>query len=186
MKIIRLLDVETFRELQPINEDTDSTTLKKVLYNAQESKIQEFLGTALYKKVLDLVDTGDITNPQNAIYKTLLDDYVRKVLSYWGYVEAIPHMTYQFTDKGVQQRDGNHSRNADRAAVKEKMGNARNAAEFQTSLMIEWLCDKSANIPEYSDIDDAGIAANTKPYFSGMELGYGEDYDRDLLERPAN
>lgn len=182
MKIVRLLSVETFRELQPINEDTDSTTLKKVLYNAQESKIQEHLGTSLYNKIIDLVDSGNITQPANAKYKTLLDDWIVKVLSYWGYVKAIPHMTYQFTDKGVQQRDGNHSRTADPAAVRAKIQGAENDAEFQANLMIKFICNHSSDYREYGEVDD-GIQANRKPFFSGMQLDYYEG-DIDPLERP--
>lgn len=182
MKIVRLLPVEKFRALQPINEDTDATILKKVIYNAQETKIQEHLGTSLYKKILTLVDTGDISQPGNAKYKTLLDDYIVKVLSYWAYVDAIPHMTYQFTDKGVSSRDGNHSTVSERAAVKEKIGNAQNQAEFQTNLMLTFLCNYAGDYPEHGRVDD-GVRANNKPFFSGMELDY---YDREIdpLNRP--
>ena len=184
MKIVRLLPVEKFRDLQPINEDTDATILKKVIYNAQETKIQEHLGTSLYKKILTLVDTGDISQPGNSKYKELLDDYITKVLSYWAYVDAIPHMTYQFTDKGVSQRDGNHSRTAEPAAVKAKVMRAENQAEFQTNLMLTFLCNKASDYPEHGRIDD-GIGANNKPFFSGMELDH-YDNEIDYLNRPSH
>jgi hypothetical protein len=183
MKIIRLLTVETFRELQPINEDTDSTTLKKVIYNAQDTNIQEKLGTVLYRKILSIVDDGTISQPINVKYKELLDTYILKVLSYWAYVDAIPHMTYQFTDKGVQERNGNHSTIGERAAVKEKIGKAENQAEFQTGLMVSFICKNASNYPEYGQIDD-GIPASRTPYISGgMQLDYYDD-EIDPLNRP--
>lgn len=183
MKIVRLLSVELFRELQPINEDTDSTTLKKVIYNAQDTNIQESLGTVLYKKILALVDSGEITDTINEKYKELLDTHVTKVLSYWAYVDAIPHMTYQFTDKGVQERNGNHSTTGERAAVKEKIGKAQNQAEFHTNLMLQYLCKFSSSFPEHGRVDD-GIPAVNKPFCSGgMQLDY-YDEEIDYLNRP--
>lgn len=185
MKIIRLLKVEDFRELQPINEDVDSITLKKVIYNAQDTKIQESLGTVLYKKILSLVDTGDISQPANVKYKELLDDWIIKVLSYWAFVDAIPHMTYQFTDKGVQERNGNHSTVAAPAAVKAKIGQAENKAEFQTNLMLNYLCKNASYFPEHGRVDD-GIPASNKPFCSGgMELDYYDD-EIDYLNRPSH
>lgn len=182
MKIIRLLSVERFRDLQPINEDTDAVILKKVIYNAQETKIQEHLGTSLYNKILNIVDDGTISQPANAKYKILLDDWIIKILAYWSYVEAIPHLTYQFTDKGVSERDGNHSITANPAAIKTKVQRAENNAEFHTNLMLTFLCKNAKDYPEHGRIDE-GIPANTKPFFSGMQLDYYDD-EIDPLNRP--
>ena len=183
MKITRLLSVETFRELQPVNEDTDSTILKKTIFNAQETKIQELLGTSLYKKILTIVDDTTISQPVNAKYKELLDDWIIKVLSYWAYVDAIPDMTHQMTDKGSQERNGNHSTVSNPAAIKSKIGKAENKAEFQSNLMVTFICRYAANFPEYGRIDD-GIQASNKPFCSGgMQLDYF-DSEIDPLNRP--
>jgi hypothetical protein len=182
MKIIRLLSVEKFRDLFPVNEDVDATIVKKVLYRAQSVKVLQFLGTELYKKITTLVDSGDINLVANVKYKLLLDEHVQNICGYWGYHRVIPHLSWQITDKGVQQRDGNHSKPASDAVITKQQKIAENDAEFVTDLMVKFICKNSADYPEYGQIDE-GIGANRKPYFSGMQFGHG-DGTVDGLENP--
>jgi len=182
MKIVRLLSVERFRELQVINEDTSADIIKKVLYQAQSIKVLQFLGSKLYNKILELVDTDEIEDAENVKYKQLLDEHIHTVLGGWGYHKIIPHLTYQLTDKGLQQRDGNHSRTPADNTVTKQLKIAENDAEFVTSLMITFICEHQSDYPEYGQTDD-GIEANKKPYFSGIQFGHGSG-GGNSLENP--
>lgn len=182
MKIVRLLSVEKFRDLFVINEDTDAAIVKKCLYAAQSVKVHQYLGSELYNKIIDLVDSGNIAQPVNSKYKLLLDDHIQTVLGHWGYHKVIPHLNYQLGDKGHQQREGNHSKPTEKSVVDKMMSIASNDAEFTTDLMVKFICRHASDYPEYGRLDD-GIAANKKPYFSGIQFGNSSN-DRDPLEMP--
>jgi len=170
--IVHLHKVEDFKDQFPLNVDVDAKILKNVLQIAQEIKIQGFLGTALYKKVLALVLSGEISDLGNEVYKELLDDHIIKTLGYFGYVEALLHISREFTDKGAQTKKGEWSDPVDTAELKFLRQEALNKAEFMSTLMVDFLCTNQNDLPEYIDPDKEGITPNKEAYFSGMELDH--------------
>lgn len=173
---IHLQSVEQFKDVMTINVDVDAKTIKTVLYNTQLVQIQSLLGTDLYKKIIELVETGDITLPANAAYKTLLDEHIKVCLRFEGYSRLIPHLNNQLTDKGQQSRNGEFSQPSGDAIL---MKRAKNDAELMAKLMMEFICDNIGDYPEYNTGQE-GILPNDKPYFSGVELDYS--YSRTKFE----
>lgn len=171
MKIVRFLSVEKLKQLKPINEDVDPVTLSKIIFDVQQVKIYALLGSGLYNKLIELIESGDVDEPTNSKYKELLDDYVSNALASWVYVSALPRMTFQFTDKGLQERNGNHSSAASSTALKTMVGQATTDAEFISDRVREYLCKNSTHFPEYQNLNGS---PGTKTTFSsgGMHLDY--------------
>lgn len=169
IKIIRLATADNVTDAMPINNDVDSDTLKKTIWIAQEQHVQSALGSSLYKKILELVDSGGITNPANSEYKDLLDDKIIPVLFRFSYYRSLRTFSSQFTDKGVQNRSGEASQRATELNVHALRQDALNDAEFHEELLIRYICDKGAEVfPEYWDCDTEDIKPNGGSSFNGI------------------
>ncbi len=171
---VHLLSVEKFRDFCPVTEDVDAVLAKKVLFLAQDTHIHSLLGTKLYKHILAIVVSGDISLPANSAYKTLLDEYIIPSLQCNGYYRFISHISSQITDKGVMKRRGEFADQADSQELRRLRADAQNDYEFKDNLLITFLCDNSGDYLEYTNTEE-GINAKRTPYFSGMYFGPGQD-----------
>ena len=167
METIHLLSTDSFLDKAVISEDVNALIVKKVLQNAQSIKMQSLLGTKLYNKILTLVSGGTIGDGGNAVYKTLLDEYILPVIQFEGYYKLLLHLHAQVTDKGAQTRSGEYSNSIDMAGLKLLRTDAKNDSEFYANLLVVFICDNVNDYPEYND-SSIGIEANKKPFFSGI------------------
>ena len=71
MAQVYFISENTLKQYSNINDNVDSGSLRQAIRTAQLINAQESLGTSLYNKLSDLVDTGDITGSTNSNYKTL-------------------------------------------------------------------------------------------------------------------
>ena len=172
--MVHLLNIETFRDHNPVTEDIDAVLTKKVLFRAQSIHIHSVLGTALYKHILALVVSGDISLPAKSAYKTLLDEYVIPSLQANGYYRMLSSLASQITDKGVMKRRGEFADQADSQELRRLRADAKNDYEFFDNLLVTYLCDNSGEFPEYTNTEE-GINAIKTPYFSGIYFGPGQD-----------
>ena len=175
IKIIRLLDPELFLQLTPISETASHSVLKVVIHDAQEFYTQQLLGSNLYRKLLNLVDTGDITAVGNEKYLELLENYVYPALVKWAYHDAVPALNLRMTDKGVMMlSDTNAAQASVKDAYKLQSGIA-NKAQLKDKLAVEYLCENSNSFQEYNtrDQDNGGLEANKRPFTSGIVYSKG-------------
>ena len=77
---VLLISEQKLKDNTPITDNVDSSELRFAIQQSQAIQIQETLGTNLYEKILQLVDTGDINLAGNANYKSLLDNYIQPTL----------------------------------------------------------------------------------------------------------
>jgi len=167
METIHLLSPENFLDKAVLSEDINVITVKKTLQVAQSIKLQGLLGTKLYKKITSLVSDGTIIDTGSINYKTLLDDYIIPVIQFEGYYKLLLHLHAQVTDKGPQTRSAEFSLPVDMSGLKLLRVEAKNDSEFKANLLVTFLCNNSADYPEYCNSTE-GIGANKKPFFSGM------------------
>lgn len=76
--------------------------LLPAIKSAQDMGLQSIIGTKLYKKLLDLVKTGEIVNEENTNYKTLIDEYVRDYLLYKVLQESVPIANVKISNIGTK------------------------------------------------------------------------------------
>lgn len=185
MAIVRFITADQLTDNMPINNDVDSDKLKKVIYISQEQHLQNSLGSNLYKHIKELINLGTIGNVGNVEYKTLLDDYVIPVLYRYSYYDVLPLLRTQLTDKGLQNRNSEHSQQADGVTARNIEKRALNDAEFHENLMLKYICKVGASkLPEYFTCDTDDIQPKTDAYFSGIQFGKG--YRKDLINKNNN
>lgn len=170
------IDETYFKANTPVNLSVDPYLINMSINDAQEMHVQMQLGSILYKKLVTLIRTLDIQLPANAVYKTLLDDYVQPAVVQWAMYECIPYLRYKLMNKGIQLQNSDNSTSADLEDLKYIEARVKDRAEFVSQRLADYLLENYTLFPEYTaatDIDD--IKPETDAYNSGMFLGQRTD-----------
>lgn len=88
-----------------LNDNLFGKSLLPAIREAQDIYLQQIIGSTLYKKLLDLVDEGTIGDAENALYKELLDNYVRSYMLYQTIVQVIPVTNVKLSNYGTTLSD---------------------------------------------------------------------------------
>jgi len=168
----RVLLTSTWRlkKNTPIQQNVDDDLLNPYIFKAQETHIQQILGTNLYDKVMNDV----VANSINGYYKILLDDYITPCLIEWAFYEALPFISLKITNKSIGRGNAEFLNEGDLNDLKYLRQTVRDLAEFYGQRIIGYLKQYSNNFPEYttnSGLDK--IVPNGSNYFSGVYLGGG-------------
>ena len=88
-----------------LNDNLFGKSLLPAIREAQDIYLQQIIGSTLYKKLIELVDNETIGDVENAIYKELLDEYVRSYMLYQTIVQVIPVTNVKLSNYGTTLSD---------------------------------------------------------------------------------
>jgi len=146
---VLLISEQKLKDNTPINENVDSSELRFCISQAQNIQIQESLGTNLYEKILELVDTGDIELPANLNYKLLLDNFIQPTLISFAYYLGLDNFFLKFINIGLVQNRSEQGAPIDLKTLQWYKSNAKNQAEFNDQLLRRHLLFRSSWYPEF-------------------------------------
>lgn len=171
MRTIYLISTDQLKNNSAINSNVDDTLLLNAISEAQEIELQQTLGSKLYKKIITLVDTGDISSQENSNYKTLLDDYCQKVVVYYATARAIPYLAVKLKNKGATRE---YSENSSDAAFNEfeyLRKKVENDAQYFAQRLADYLHQNRSDFPEYTEMAGCDeIKPNRRAYRSALVL----------------
>lgn len=154
-----------------INGNLDSNEFMQFIKIAQQIHIQNYLGTQLYDKYSDLIDTGDIDDPQFANYLMLLTDYIQPMLIHFAMVDYTPFAGVQIKNGGIFKHRSETADVPTKDEVDALTQKYRNFAEFYTRRFIDYMgIYASQNFPEYYLNANADMFPDTKANFIGWKL----------------
>ena len=133
-----------------ISGSLDPDKMVQFIETAQDMHIQNYMGTALYKKVQLLIVEETIGDVENEKYRLLLDDYIKPMLAWYAQAEFIPFAAYTLSEGGLFKH---RSENSDEIQSDEIAGLAERAslkASFYAERFVEFMCDNSNDYPEYN------------------------------------
>lgn len=170
----RVLFLSTYRlkKNTPIQQNVDDDLLNPYIYKAQETHIQQTLGTNLYEKIATLIQSNAISSPANINYKTVLDDYITPCLIEYSFYEVMPFISLKITNKSIVRGNAEFATEGDLSDLKYLRQSVRDLAEFYAQRLTNYLRQYSYNYPEYftnSGLDK--IVPNSTSYFSGIYIG---------------
>ena len=166
-----LISTDYLKEHTTINNNVDTNILNSPIWEAQEINVHQICGTKLYKRMLELVRTGDITLPANVKYKELLDDYVQPVVVYWAWLYSLPYLAMKAVNKGVQRQVDENSNNANLDEVHYLEENIKDKADFFSQRLADFLLQNRTDYPEYYknyQIDE--LQPTTNQAFQGVQF----------------
>lgn len=182
---IMFISVNYLKGHSVINDNVADELLVNSIFEAQNIYLQSILGTKLYTKLLELVDSNDIELPVNANYKYLLTDYIQQYLTYRATEQAIPYLMVKLVNKGTQVQNSDWSANADIKKVEYLRDDVKYKCDFYAQRMADFLLDNQQDYPEYKKGTKHDIKGDKHNYYCGVELGCGFseidiDYNNNL------
>jgi len=134
---------------------------------AQDTEVQNYLGTKLLEKIQALIIAGTINDPANADYKTLLETYVKPMTIYWALVCYMPFAAYTVANGGVYKHTSESSVTVDKDEVDYLVEKYRDIAQFYTNNFIDFMVYNQNTYPEYN----ANTQDDTYPDTSNADFG---------------
>lgn len=168
MDDVYLIDSEYVKNNTPINNDVDEDLIAPYIIKVQNTHLQSVLGTNLYNKILTDVLNGTLTG----VYKTLVDDYILRMVNEWVFYEALPFISIKINNKSIGRGYSEFFTEGDVADLKYLRNTIRDMAEFYSTRLTQYLKENSNEYPEY--LNNSGLdkmQPNRKNYFSGIYTG---------------
>lgn len=98
--LVNFNDIENYTSASA---NIDVNKINPHIYNSQILYLEPMLGTKLYEKIIDLVNTNNITGTTYSNYKTLLDVYITPSVVFHAIELYIPLNAFKIADGGVFQ-----------------------------------------------------------------------------------
>ena len=154
----------------PLQGAIDADRLLPFVRTAQEKYILNLLGTVLYNKLQDDVESQTAFT---GYYLTLMEDYVKPTLIWYACVEFIPFSGTQFKSEGAVKHKSEQSEAVGKSEIDYLATKAQDNAEYYATRMQDYLIANSSNIPEF--LETTGDTTMIYPdqsnqYFGGLNL----------------
>jgi hypothetical protein len=165
-----LITTTDIKRYSVLNGNIDNDKFIQYIEIAQDTHLQNYLGTDLLEKIQSLLPT-DIDDVANASYKTLLNTFVKPMLIHWSLVELLPFMAYTVANGGVYKHSAENSTPVDKNEVDYLVEKERNIAENYTQRFIDFMRYNQTDYPEYISNTDDDIRPDKSASFGGLYLG---------------
>ena len=147
-----LISEVKLREYTDLDNNIDTALIKNAIREAQDIRLQSIIGTLLYEKIMDLVDSGDISLSENAKYKTILDNYIQDYLIYAAYWYSLDAIYLRSRNNGLIQPNGGENSDAvDRSLYNLKRQSVEKKMEFYAEKLTEYIIEENTQYPELND-----------------------------------
>jgi len=164
---VKFISLDLLKRNTTIQDNVDDDILVPFIYKAQDTKVQQALGTTFYNRLKE----GVINDDLNADETTLLIDYIQPMLIEWTFYEVMPHLNYKFTNKAISKESSEWSTSSELNEIKYLDDRVRNMAEFYTKRLNVYLCDNESLFPQYQNPDDdENLKRKDTSYFSGIYI----------------
>ena len=157
-----LLSSEQFvKSVTSISDNIAGKYILPSLREAQEMGLREILGDCLLDYLMELVADGTITDPANAIYKTLLDKS-QYYLAYQTVVEITNKVSYKVGNFGVAKSNDENLQVATQDEIAKMQYYYQSKADAHCYQLQTWLLANKRYIPQLTACACSRIASNLK------------------------
>ena len=149
-----------------VNGNTDTDKFIQFVKIAQDTHIQNYLGTKLFEKINNGIVNGTLVNP----YLSLLNTYIKPMVIHWAMVEYLPFSAYTIANKGVYKHSAENAEVVDKEEIDFLVEKQRSIAEHYTRRFIDYICFNQSTYPEYNENTNSDMQPDGKADFSGWYL----------------
>ncbi len=176
-KNVLLIDVQILKDRTSIHTNIEDRLLKPEIKTAQDMFIEPVLGTPLFNKLINDIDTTGTTAGN---YKTLLDNYIIDCLV-WRTMQQLPYaLSLQIWNKGVKVKDGDNDKSPTMSEMADLSNEYRIKAEhYENRLRMYLVKDKGVMFPESLTAGRTLDDILPKNYSYSMPVYLGDDYGID-------
>ena len=161
------ISVAELKKKSIIDGNVDSDKLLQFVEVAQDTHIQNYLGTDLYNKLQTLIVDAEINDVGNAVYLTLLDSYVKPMLIWYSQATILPFLLFQVKNGGIYKHIGDNKQAIDKDELVHLMGKVNETADFYTRRFLDYMDYNNNLFPEYNTSTNEQMSPDTDSNFSG-------------------
>jgi hypothetical protein len=154
----------------PLGGSVDADALLPFVRTAQEKYILNLLGTVLYNKLQDDVESQTAFT---GYYQTLVEEYVKPTLIWYACVEYIPFSSVQFKSNGAVKQQSETGIAPSKTEVDYLLNKALSNADYYSTRLQDYCIANNTELPEFNQ--SVGDATQIYPdqsnqYFTGIQL----------------
>lgn len=170
MARVFLISEATLKKNSVINNNVDDMYILPAIEYAQDAGLQPLLGTKLYNKLMDLVDSNAITGATD--YKYLLDEYTTPYLINKVTADIQLPLTFKLRNQGVVQNTCDNTYVPSLKDIQYVIQSYENKANFYGNRLSDYLKANRSKYPEYCSVDScADMRSDSEAYNTGIYLG---------------
>jgi hypothetical protein len=164
------ITTDDLRRKSIIGGAVDADKFVQFIEVAQDIHIQNYLGTKLYDKISSLIVNDTIDDTGNAVYKTLLNDYLTPMLIWFAQSDYYMFASYQVSNGGVFRHRSESSETPSMQEIKSLVDSSRDKAEFYVRRFLDYMDNNNNSYPEYNDTNSDGMYPDKNENFNGWVL----------------
>lgn len=170
MDNIYLIGEDDLKQYTAINDNVDACYINPAIIKAQDIGLQPLIGTALYKRLLQMVNDGTIAGEGNEYYKELLDVYATPYLRERTAVELVWNLFAKLRNAGVVTSNDQQTQQMSIGDCEYLRKKYDYDATFYANRMSDYLRANCSHFPEYTACACDQLSANKKAYNTGIVL----------------
>jgi hypothetical protein len=145
------------------NGNVDTDKFIQFIKIAQDTHIQNFLGTKLLEKIQSDIVAGTLTGN----YESLVENLVKPMLIHWAMVEFLPFAAYTIANKGVYKHSSENSEKVEKNEVDYLVEKERQIAQHYTERFTMYMSFHRDLFPEYNTNVNEQMYPDTTNNYSG-------------------
>jgi len=153
-----------------VDGNVDNNKLLQYVEIAQDTHIQQYLGTKLTDKLLSEIENSTIEDVGKEDYLKLLKNHVKPMLIHWAMVEYLPFAAYTLANKGMYKHQSENSESVNKSEVDFLVEKQRSIAQHYTRRFIEYMCANRSKYPEYNDNTTGDVYPSSESNYGGWVL----------------
>ena len=145
-----------------------SHNLKASMILSQKVNVTEILGDKLIDKIYDEIDNGTLSGN----YKSLVDNYLVDVVTYWTLYYAVTNLLSKISNRGLQQEFSENSSQSDLSVYRTLKTEFRDLAEYFSQRCNKWVFKNRNLFPEYEICSSDGEqpANPSNKFYGGLVI----------------
>ena len=149
-----------------LNGNIDTDKFIQFIKIAQDTHIQNFLGTDLLERIQADIVAGTLANP----YLMLVTKYIKPMLIHWAMVEYLPFSAYTIANKGIYKHQSENSETVEKSEIDFIVEKERSIAQHYTQRFIDYICFNNTTFPEYTSNTNGDMYPDSKNSYTGWYL----------------
>jgi hypothetical protein len=165
---VKFVSAQFVKENTAIGYNIDDHTLNIYIIKAQDTHLQQILGSSFMNHLYDAVANNTLT----ANEESLIREYIQRLVSEYAFYEAYPFIHMKATNKAVTKQNSENSTPVELSELKYLRSAVLDMAQFYARRLEKYLCDFQQNFPEYQNPNlPENLPKKTgRSYFGGIYL----------------
>ena len=157
---------EDIKKFTALNGNVDPDKFIQFVKIAQDTHIQEYLGTRLFVKINDDIVNDTLTGN----YAYLVNNYIKPMVIHWAMFEYLPFASYQIANKGIYKGGSETSETVSKDEVDYLINKQQSIAQHYTTRFKDYLQFNQADFPEYNENANSDMFPNRNTINYGWYL----------------